>query len=217
MFISIFILFGVELSLCKHLLYEGMGEDAARRAFDSEKVDLEKFRALGSSLVKNDKLVVRISGRYFPWDAAATIVLGMVSFGQQEIIEPKGMIAVERVEKNSKRDSSKAIVVSGASWRIWPFSFKRSRTISTVRTARESAEEKADFSSKSARSMTRKVQSLTPTSEELASLNLKEGRNVITFSFSTAMLGRQQVNAIKFIPPNIILLPGGQLVSHMID
>ncbi|XP_020104323.1 phosphatidate phosphatase PAH2 isoform X1 [Ananas comosus] len=189
----------VELSLSKHLLYEGMGEDAARRAFDSEKVDLEKFRALGSSLVKNDKLVVRISGRYFPWDAAATIVLGMVSFGQQEIIEPKGMIAVERVEKNSKRDSSKAIVVSGASWRIWPFSFKRSRTISTVRTARESAEEKADFSSKSARSMTRKVQSLTPTSEELASLNLKEGRNVITFSFSTAMLGRQQVDARVYL------------------
>jgi phosphatidate phosphatase LPIN len=38
-----------------------------------------------------------------------------------------------------------------------------------------------------------KVPSLTPTSEELASLDLREGRNVVTFTFSTAMLGIQQV------------------------
>ncbi|KAJ6722425.1 LIPIN [Salix koriyanagi] len=39
------------------------------------------------------------------------------------------------------------------------------------------------------------VRANTPTSEELASLNLKEGRNVVTFTFSTAMLGKQQVDA----------------------
>lgn len=33
----------------------------------------------------------------------------------------------------------------------------------------------------------------SPTSEQLASLNLKEGRNTVTFTFSTAMLGKQQV------------------------
>jgi phosphatidate phosphatase LPIN len=41
--------------------------------------------------------------------------------------------------------------------------------------------------------MDRKVRSLTPTSEELASLDLRDGRNVITFTFSTAMLGEQKV------------------------
>lgn len=33
----------------------------------------------------------------------------------------------------------------------------------------------------------------TPTSEQVASLNLREGSNTITFTFSTAMLGEQQV------------------------
>ncbi|XP_027332756.1 phosphatidate phosphatase PAH2 isoform X2 [Abrus precatorius] len=35
----------------------------------------------------------------------------------------------------------------------------------------------------------------TPTSEQLASLNLKEGRNTVTFRFSTDMLGKQQIDA----------------------
>lgn len=39
----------------------------------------------------------------------------------------------------------------------------------------------------------KKIRATTPTSEQLASLNLKEGRNVVTFTFSTAMLGEQQV------------------------
>lgn len=37
------------------------------------------------------------------------------------------------------------------------------------------------------------VRENTPTSEQLESLNLKEGRNTITFSFSTAM-GNHQVS-----------------------
>ena len=45
--------------------------------------------------------------------------------------------------------------------------------------------------------MERKVPSLTPTSEELASLDLREGRNVVTFTFSTAMLGIQQVGFLS--------------------
>jgi len=38
------------------------------------------------------------------------------------------------------------------------------------------------------------VRSLTPTSEELASLDLREGKNVVTFTFSTAIVGKQQVS-----------------------
>ncbi|XP_019174469.1 PREDICTED: phosphatidate phosphatase PAH2-like isoform X2 [Ipomoea nil] len=41
----------------------------------------------------------------------------------------------------------------------------------------------------------KKVRALTPTSEQLASLNLKEGKNVVIFTFSTPMLGKQQVDA----------------------
>ncbi|KAL8130899.1 phosphatidate phosphatase PAH2-like [Apium graveolens] len=39
------------------------------------------------------------------------------------------------------------------------------------------------------------IRVLSPTTEQLASLNLKEGRNIVTFTFSTPMLGKQQVDA----------------------
>lgn len=50
------------------------------------------------------------------------------------------------------------------------------------------------------------VRANTPTSEQLASLNLKEGRNVITFTFSTGMLGKQRVILRCFILEFIFLL-----------
>lgn len=39
----------------------------------------------------------------------------------------------------------------------------------------------------------KKIRVATPTSEQLASLNLKEGKNTVVFTFSTPMLGKQQV------------------------
>lgn len=39
----------------------------------------------------------------------------------------------------------------------------------------------------------KRIRVVSPTTEELASLNLKEGRNTVTFTFSTSMLGKQQV------------------------
>ncbi|KAF3667540.1 putative BRI1 kinase inhibitor 1-like [Capsicum annuum] len=41
----------------------------------------------------------------------------------------------------------------------------------------------------------------TPTSEQLATLNLKEGKNIVVFTFSTAMLGKQQVICWDFLGP----------------
>ncbi|KAJ3703268.1 hypothetical protein LUZ61_006973 [Rhynchospora tenuis] len=39
------------------------------------------------------------------------------------------------------------------------------------------------------------VRANTPTNEQIASLNLKEGQNMVAFSFSTRVLGKQQVDA----------------------
>ncbi|XP_002990937.2 phosphatidate phosphatase PAH2 [Selaginella moellendorffii] len=41
----------------------------------------------------------------------------------------------------------------------------------------------------------RRLASLTPTSQQLESLNLKQGRNKITFTFATRVLGKRQVDA----------------------
>ncbi|KAG9450906.1 hypothetical protein H6P81_010871 [Aristolochia fimbriata] len=189
----------VEISLCRHLLFEGMGSEAASQAFDSEKMDLEKFTSLGPSIVKNDQLVVRVNGYYFPWESAAPIILGMVSFGQGHIFEPNGAIVVEQRERPQEGET----VPSGGSWRLWPFNFGKSKSRSSASPPpnfnNESVEENqstsSDGISSKSKSTKRKVRSLVPTSDQLASLNLKEGRNVVTFTFSTAMLGRQQVDA----------------------
>ncbi|RRT71553.1 hypothetical protein B296_00034547 [Ensete ventricosum] len=189
-----------ELSLCKQLLFEGMGAGAARQVFDAEKVNLEQFSALGPSLLKNEKLVVRIGDRYFPWNAAAPIILGMVCFGQEIILEPQGMIPVDGDE--GKNGASRSITPSRGSW-LWPF-LKRSKTISNANATSKGNEIDVDLASQRTGNMTqqsdmlqaknsKKVQSLTPTSDEIASLNLKEGQNVVTFSFSTPVLGSQQV------------------------
>ncbi|KAL3617928.1 hypothetical protein CASFOL_038249 [Castilleja foliolosa] len=43
------------------------------------------------------------------------------------------------------------------------------------------------------------IRTLLPTSEQLASLNLKEGKNIVVFTFQTSMLGNQQVDARIFM------------------
>ncbi|XP_044511479.1 phosphatidate phosphatase PAH2 [Mangifera indica] len=198
----------VEISLCKHLLWEGMGANAASQAFDAEKLDIEKFTSLGPAILKDDRLIVRIGGHYFPWDVAAPFVLGMVAFGIKEMSEPKGMIPVDQVEKFLVGDPSKTIVSPSGSWRIWPFTLGRSKSRRATRPAQSDTKSSdAEVSSVSIDGMNeannvskpkmakKMVRAITPTSEQLASLNLKEGRNSVTFTFSTAMLGKQQVDA----------------------
>ncbi|XP_010481936.1 PREDICTED: phosphatidate phosphatase PAH2-like isoform X2 [Camelina sativa] len=170
----------VELSLCKHLLSEGMGAEAASQAFNSEKLDIEKFASLGPSILENDKLIVKIGGCYFPWDAAAPIILGVVSFGTAQVFEPKGMIAVDQNEKPGD-----GLAQDSGSWKIWPFSLRRSRNDTEASSSGDAAvtEEKQEKSSPIP--VIKTVRALTPTSEQLASLDLKEGMNTVTFTFST--------------------------------
>ncbi|XP_043708929.1 phosphatidate phosphatase PAH2-like isoform X2 [Telopea speciosissima] len=99
----------------------------------------------------------------------------------------------------------RAIVQSGGSWRLWPFPIGKSRTVNSIRPALNSTRDSDasdctgdminDKNVPKTKATKKKVRSIIPTSEQLATLNLEEGRNFITFTFSTAMLGRQQVDA----------------------
>uniref|UniRef100_A0A7N0SXK3 LNS2/PITP domain-containing protein n=1 Tax=Kalanchoe fedtschenkoi TaxID=63787 RepID=A0A7N0SXK3_KALFE len=108
---------------------------------------------------------------------------------------------------------SKTIVVPSGTWRLWPFSFKRSTSLksstSSINPSSDNSStaganhptESVLLSDNTQRAMKRKViktkkmRTITPTSTQLESLTLKEGGNVVTFTFSTAMLGKQQVDA----------------------
>nr|GMD16727.1 phosphatidate phosphatase PAH2-like isoform X1 [Ipomoea batatas]GMD42836.1 phosphatidate phosphatase PAH2-like isoform X1 [Ipomoea batatas] len=94
---------------------------------------------------------------------------------------------------------------SGGTQRAWSFAFKRARSSNAPRPSQ------SDIGSIATKSLPRGigdrigedlpkvnkkiVRALTPTSEQLASLNLKEGRNEVVFTFSTQMLGEQKVDA----------------------
>ncbi|GLJ48230.1 hypothetical protein SUGI_1018340 [Cryptomeria japonica] len=200
---------GVELSLCRHLLFEGMGSDAASQAFDSFRVSAEQFHNSGPAITKNENLVVKIGGHYFPWDAAAPIILEMVSFGLEGPVQSKGAIHVERVEKALEKYASDSFVSPRGGWKILHSLFRRSkvpqRSFSAQTIPRNDLLGESqvalqdsfdgslnDYYRKTGK---RKMRSNTPTSEQLASLNLKEGQNIITFTFSTRVLGKQQVDA----------------------
>ncbi|XP_030537888.2 phosphatidate phosphatase PAH2-like isoform X2 [Rhodamnia argentea] len=194
----------VEVSLCRHLLFVGMGANAASQAFDAEKLDIHRYTSLGPSVVKDDRLVVRIGGHYFPWDAASPILLGMASFGTDQIFESKGMIATDEDERTLDGDASKATIPTGGSWRIWPFSLKNSKSQKAMYSVRRFGAESVSEIANSLNAdkllpkptvVKKMARAMTPTSEQLASLNLKEGSNLVTFTFSTAMLGKQQVDA----------------------
>ncbi|CAO2817822.1 unnamed protein product [Amaranthus hypochondriacus] len=195
----------IEVSLCKSSLSEGMGYEAAARAFDAEKLEIEKFLSLDFDVLEFDKLVVRIGGLYFPWDAALPIASAIGSKEQGRILEPKGMIDVGKTDdRNSEGVSENSVNSRSGSWKIWPFSLKgsnrRQNSISSSEIVTQGPKDIVENADVAVNGVAKKkIRAKSPTSEQLASLNLKEGKNVVTFTFSTAMLGEQQVDARIFL------------------
>ncbi|CAL0327074.1 unnamed protein product [Lupinus luteus] len=100
----------------------------------------------------------------------------------------------------------------GGNWRVWPFSLRRSGSKSPLpptpsdaksttfsNSSENTIREDADKNELKLNFMKKKIRENTPTSEQVALLNLKEGRNTVVFTFSTAMLGKQQVDARIFL------------------
>lgn len=161
-----------------------MGAEAASQAFNSEKLDMETFASLGPSVLENDKLILKIGGCYFPWEAAAPIILGVVSFGTAQVFEPKGMITVDRNEKPGD-----ASTPEGGSWKLWPFSLRKSKNDTEVSSKDAGEPEEKQQEKPLQRPVKKMVRALAPTSEQLASLDLKEGMNTVNFTFSTNIVG----------------------------
>ncbi|XP_062018871.1 phosphatidate phosphatase PAH2 isoform X1 [Rosa rugosa] len=105
-------------------------------------------------------------------------------------------------------DPSKASVTPSGSWKLWPFRFRRTNSQKAMQpNLNDCGSPEVENASESAvgvdssnivltpKGMKKTERATSPTSEQLASLNLNEGRNTVTFTFSTAMLGKQQVDA----------------------
>ncbi|CAH8391360.1 unnamed protein product [Eruca vesicaria subsp. sativa] len=201
-----------ELSLCKDELRQGMGLIAASEVFNTHRISMEEYKISATSILESENLVVRIRETYMPWKKAARIVLGKAVFDLDLDIQPDDVISVEENESTKSKDDEAAVTPSssGRRWRLWPIPFRRVKTIEHTSSNSSSEEDlfvdsepglqnspevlsAAESRHESPRRQL--VRTNVPTNEQIASLNLKDGQNMITFSFSTRVLGTQQVDA----------------------
>ncbi|KAE8667056.1 Phosphatidate phosphatase PAH2 [Hibiscus syriacus] len=207
---------GFEISLCGNELHVGMGLDAAAEIFEAHRVPEEEYKNNAMSIIKNANLIIRFKEMYLPWEKAAPIVLGMAAFGLELAVEPRDAIHVEQDESLKPKDDD-SIVTSQPSnhrWRLWPSSLTRVKTLeksgsnlSSEETFIDTKSSQQDSPSDLIPASTTRIESPgkkfvrtnIPTNEQIASLNLKDGRNMITFSFSTRVLGTQQVDAHLYL------------------
>ncbi|GAB2258196.1 hypothetical protein Droror1_Dr00014356 [Drosera rotundifolia] len=205
-----------EISLCGHLLCPGMGVGAAAEVFNAHRVSEEEYNRSTSSILKNENLVVRFRESYLPWDKAAPVILGIAAFGSAFPLELNDAIPVEqekiqRLEENNLGSPS----TPGRRWRLWPIPFRRSKVLQHSNSnisnddvfvdtdpqnlttdpplTPQASTPRTEGGSKSPHKKI--LRTNIPTSEQIASLNLKDGQNMVTFSFSTRVLGLQQVDA----------------------
>ncbi|KAI4349246.1 hypothetical protein L6164_009859 [Bauhinia variegata] len=204
---------GLEISLCGHELKAGMGLAAAAEAFEVHRISAEEFRSSAPSLIKNENLIIKFKGRYLSWEKAASLVLGMAAFGFEVPLEPKGIIPVEQDDALKSRDDDPGSTSSGRRWRLWPIPFRKVKTIEHTNSNLSTDEifvdsesgfqnsfvEPSPTSSNLGSPHKKLIRTNVPTNEQIASLNLKDGQNFVTFSFSTRVLGTQQVDAHIFL------------------
>lgn len=115
------------------------------------------------------------------------------------------MILANQVVKNNTGAYAPS-TPQGGNWRLWPFSFRRSTSekvlqpldANDTKASERPIDRDADKNEVKPKPLKKNVRVTTPTSEQLASLNLKEGKNSVTFTFSTNMLGNQQVSSSAF-------------------
>ncbi|KAE8719057.1 Phosphatidate phosphatase PAH1 [Hibiscus syriacus] len=205
---------GFEISLCGNELHVGMGLDAAAEVFEAHSVPEEEYKNNAMSIIKNANLIIRFREMYLPWEKAASIVLGMAAFGIELAVEPRDAIPVEQDESLKPKDDDSMVTSASSSrrWRLWPSSLTRVKTLEkndsnseevfldTKSSLQDSPSDLISASTRKIESPGKKfVRTNIPTNEQIASLNLKDGQNMITFSFSTRVLGTQQVDAHLYL------------------
>ncbi|KAM7464110.1 hypothetical protein LguiA_032231 [Lonicera macranthoides] len=199
----------IEISLCGNLVHAGIGLSAAAEFFDAHRIFEEEFKCSSASIMKNKNLVVKFQGKYFPWEKAGPIVLGLAAYNLDISIDPNDAIPVDETPRSREENSSP----SGGRWTLWPLPLRRAKTFEHTTSSNSSSEEVfmdsesvpetsepvtpavAVHGGGSKSPQKQLVRTKVPTTEQIASLNLKEGQNMVTFVFYTRVLGVQKVEA----------------------
>lgn len=182
-----------------------MGLGVAAEAFDAHRVSAKVFRSSSASITRNENLVIRFRGRYWHWDKVAPVVVGMAAFGMDLPLDPKDSILVEQ-DDSTRPENEEAENISTPTRNRWnwfiPFRRVQKFELNGDDTSNEevfldteSEFHSAPLTSQHYKESPRKriMRTNIPTTEQIASLNLKEGQNRIKFTFSTMVLGVQKV------------------------
>ncbi|GMI71349.1 PHOSPHATIDIC ACID PHOSPHOHYDROLASE 1 [Hibiscus trionum] len=172
----------------------GMGLEAAEAVFEAPHIPNEEYKNNGSSIIKNGN----------------PVVLGTAGFGSESVVEPQDTVPVERDEPSNPKgdDSTVTSTSSSRRWRLWPIPFMKGKTIENTdsNSSKEEAfvDTKPDLQNSQAgstldSSCKQFIRTNVPTTEQIASLNLKDGQNMVAFNFSTRVFGNQQVDAHLYL------------------
>lgn len=180
-----------------------MGLGTAADTFNAHRIPEEEFRSAAASIIKNDSLVVKIEDKYFTWEKAAHIVLGMAAYGIEIPVEPCDAIPVDW---SGPGDDTGLPSTPSRRWRLWPIPFRRVKTLdhnsSNLSGEDVFLDSESVFDSPQPVETTptpsqspkkQFVRTHVPTTEQISSLNLKDGQNMVSFIFSTRVLGVQKV------------------------
>ena len=161
-----------------------MGLSTAEATFNANRIPEEEFKISATSIIKNDSLIIKIKDKYFTWDKAAHVVLGMAAYGIEIPIDSRDAIPIEENALPS---------TPSRRWRLWPIPFRRVKTLDhnnsnlsgeDVFLDSESvfdSPQPVETSSESPQKQFARTQ--VPTNEQISSLNLKDGQNMVSFIF----------------------------------
>ncbi|XP_058756653.1 phosphatidate phosphatase PAH1-like [Vicia villosa] len=202
-----------DISLCGHELKAGMGFIAAAEVFEAHQISAEEFRVSAPSITKNKNLVVKVGESYLPWEKASPLVLGMAAFDLDLPFDPEDTIPVGQDYTLKSNDDIPGPSSSGRRWRLWPLAFRKVKTaehnsndessedifLDSVSDLLGSVVEPTPTSVRREFPPKQFVRTNVPSNEMIESLNLKDGQNMVTFNFSTRVLGAQQVEAHLYL------------------
>ncbi|KAJ7551756.1 hypothetical protein O6H91_06G027200 [Diphasiastrum complanatum] len=152
------------------------------------------------------------SGRYY--DAVDEDALTAFENLPQSSLSQKDESGMTRLEQSHQMIETGSAMTSAGGWKLWPFLSRRTPAIHEVSPVVSQHTQLSSTRSIAERPFTiensrtneyrgeeskGKVRIYVPSSQQLAGLKLQEGKNKITFSFFTRVLGRQQVDARVYL------------------
>eukprot|EP00054_Salpingoeca_dolichothecata_P020459 m.129104 g.129104 ORF g.129104 m.129104 type:complete len:966 (+) comp23622_c0_seq5:40-2937(+) len=143
-----------------------------------------------SDFVKNPfclsdaNVMVRIQNNYYTWTTAAPVIMSVVAFHKEL---PQAVVDELSSRKPAKKETS--------TWSSWIWRTKdRDDTASSIASSVISDSDKENKTVESSL-----IKTLFLTSDELKSLNLKDGANMAEFSVTTKLQGRSVVRCAIFV------------------